>query len=104
MVGGGPLEEQLKASVPDALKERVVWVGFQDGIQRLAALYRCSDVYVLPSSYEPWAVTVLEACACGMAMVSSDVEGVRKALRHAGVLPDDAASPANTHRVEAGAA
>ncbi len=75
MVGGGPLEERLRASVPADLKERVVWVGFQDGIERLAALYRCSDVYVLPSSYEPWAVTVLEACACGMAMVSSDVVG-----------------------------
>ena len=75
MVGGGPLEEQMRDRVPDGLKQRVVWVGFQDGIERLAALYRCSDVYVLPSSYEPWAVTVLEACACELAMVSSDVVG-----------------------------
>lgn len=163
MVGGGPLEEELKASVPEGIRQRVHWVGFQDGIERLAALYRCSDVYVLPSSYEPWAVTVLEACACGMAMVSSDVvgaaaevvvdgvngrqfrsgdrdslvealldvtdpentvrykqasaqvladwrrrgdpvEGVRKALRHAGVLPPDTNGAERERPIEAGAA
>ncbi|MEZ6242470.1 MAG: glycosyltransferase family 4 protein [Phycisphaerales bacterium] len=75
MVGAGPLEGQLRERVPKELIDRVRWVGFQDGIQRLAALYKCSDVYVLPSDYEPWAVTVLEACACGLAMVSSDVVG-----------------------------
>ncbi len=75
MVGGGPLEDELRRRVPEALAGRVVWAGFQDGIGRLASLYRCSDVYVLPSSYEPWAVTVLEACACDLAMVSSDVVG-----------------------------
>ncbi len=75
MVGGGPLEGQLRERVPGELHDRVHWVGFQDGIERLAALYKCSDVYVLPSDYEPWAVTVLEACACGLAMVSSDVVG-----------------------------
>ena len=85
MVGSGPLDDEMKARVPEALKGRVVWAGFQDGMERLAALYKASDIYCLPSDYEPWAATVIEACACGCAMVISDVVGAAPEVVENGV-------------------
>lgn len=119
MVGGGELEADLKARVPEHLRERVIWAGFQDGIEKLAALYKASDVYCLPSSYEPWAVTVLEACACDLAMVVSDVVGAAAEVVIDGVNGRqfrsgdqasltsallDATDPANTERYKAASA
>ena len=33
---------------------------------------RDADVYILPSSYETFGVTVLEACACGTPVIVTD--------------------------------
>jgi glycosyltransferase involved in cell wall biosynthesis len=75
IVGGGPLEAELRARVPESLSARVKWTGFIDDPHELAALYHCGDVFVLPSSYEPWAVVVAEAAAAGLPIVSSRVVG-----------------------------
>ncbi|BBO31374.1 glycosyltransferase family 4 protein [Lacipirellula parvula] len=75
VVGGGPLETELKARVPEELKNRVAWTGFIDDPHELATLYTCGEAFVLPSSYEPWAVVVCEAAAAGLAIASSRVVG-----------------------------
>lgn len=85
MIGSGPLDDEMKARVPAGLKDRVVWAGFQDGMDRLAALYKLSHIYCLPSDYEPWAATVIEGCACGCAMVVSDVVGAAPEVVENGV-------------------
>lgn len=119
MVGGGPLEAELKARVPEHLKDRVTWAGFINGADKLAALYKACDVYVLPSSYEPWAATVIEACACGLALVCSDVVGAAADVVEDGVNGRkftsgsvesltacllEATDPANTERYKQGSA
>src|SRR4029079_1075716 len=60
----------------------------------LSAIYRGSDVLVLPSQYEPWALVINEAAAAGMAIVSSGVVGASAELVRDGVNgrlfpPDD---------------
>lgn len=85
IVGGGPLEAELKARVPAALQERVEWTGFINDPEELAALYSSGEVFVLPSSYEPWAVVVSEAAAAGMAIISSEVVGAAGELCREGV-------------------
>lgn len=75
IVGSGPLEAELKARVPEALRDRFIWTGFIDEQRRVAAIYKACDVLCLPSTYEPWALVINEAAACGLAMVSSDVVG-----------------------------
>ena len=75
VVGRGPLERQLRDRVPEALADRVAWVGFVGDRDELSALYTCADVFVLPSRYEPWAVVVCEAAAAGLAMITSDLVG-----------------------------
>ncbi len=46
------------------------------------ALLRHCDVYVLPTRYEGFGLPLLEAMACGTAIVSSDIPVVREVVRH----------------------
>ncbi|WP_428308308.1 glycosyltransferase family 4 protein [Lacipirellula sp.] len=85
VVGGGPLEAELKARVPSELQDRVAWTGFIDDPHELAALYRCGEAFVLPSNYEPWAVVVCEAAAAGLAIMASRVVGAAGELCRDGV-------------------
>ncbi len=75
IVGSGVLEDELKARVPAHLQDRIIWTGFIDEQRRVTAIYKACDVLCLPSTYEPWALVINEAAACGLAMVSSDVVG-----------------------------
>lgn len=85
IVGGGPLEAELKSRVPAELADRVAWAGFIDDPYELAALYTCGEAFILPSSYEPWAVVVCEAAAAGMAIIASQVVGAAGELCRDGV-------------------
>jgi glycosyltransferase involved in cell wall biosynthesis len=75
IVGGGPLAAELQNRVPANLIQRIHWLGFLDDQAALSALYRCADVFVLPSDYEPWAVVINEAVAAGLAVIASDAVG-----------------------------
>lgn len=85
VIGDGPLKAELEALIPPELKSRVQWTGFLDNQRTISALYRASDVLVLPSRYEPWAVVVNEAVAAGMAMVCTNVVGAAEELVRDGV-------------------
>lgn len=80
IVGDGPLKAELKQRVPAHLTGRVFWTGFLDDQQTVSALYRASDVLVLPSDYEPWALVINEAAAAGLAIVASEVVGAAAEL------------------------
>ncbi|MEO6027491.1 MAG: glycosyltransferase family 4 protein, partial [Candidatus Binatia bacterium] len=45
-------------------------------------LYRGARVFVNPSEKEGWGLTILEANACGVPSVASDVPGLRDSVRH----------------------
>lgn len=85
IVGDGPLRQELEARVPPGLRPRVRWVGFLDDQNDLGAVYYCSDVLVLPSDFEPWALVVNEAAAAGLAIVTSDIVGASPELVREGV-------------------
>jgi glycosyltransferase involved in cell wall biosynthesis len=85
MVGDGVMNEQLRAMVPAELADRIIWTGFVHDQPMVSAIYRASDVLVLPSNNEPWALVVNEAVAAGMAVVASDVVGAAVELVRDGV-------------------
>lgn len=80
IVGDGPLRKELEARVPAGLHDRVQWTGFLDDQPAISAIYRQSDLLVLPSDHEPWAVVLNEAAAAGMAIIASDVVGAAAEL------------------------
>ena len=45
--------------------------------QRLADWYRAMDLFVMPSRYENFSNAILEALACGVPFLASDVGGNR---------------------------
>jgi glycosyltransferase involved in cell wall biosynthesis len=93
VVGEGPLREELRAHAArrglDG-DDRVAFLPFSPPAARhLAAL----DVHVLPSAWEAFPIGVLEALACGVPQVATDVGGTAEALTpETGVLvpPGDA--------------
>jgi glycosyltransferase involved in cell wall biosynthesis len=78
--GDGGLRGELGFRVPSSLRQRVLWAGHVSDAATLAAIYRASDVLVLPSDHEPWALVINEAAAAGLAIVSSDVPGAAAEL------------------------
>lgn len=71
---GHEYEEILK--LVQISKTKIRYVGMLNQFE-LAELFRCSDVFVLPSYYEGLPLVVLEALACGLSVVVSDLPGLK---------------------------
>jgi glycosyltransferase involved in cell wall biosynthesis len=75
IVGDGPLRAGLEGRVPAPLRGRVTFTGFFADQADVSAVYRASDVLVLASDREAWALVVNEAVAAGLAVVCSTAVG-----------------------------
>jgi len=74
LVGGGELENAVREQVAAlGLQERVRFLGVRADV---ADILRASDVFVLSSDYEGNPLSVLEAMAAGLPVVSTAVGGV----------------------------
>jgi len=73
--GDGPLRSEAESLASSlGVGERVRFIGFANQSQ-LPAVYRASDLLVLPSEYEAFGVVVNEAMLCGCAAIVSDRVG-----------------------------
>jgi glycosyltransferase involved in cell wall biosynthesis len=73
--GEGPLRQTLFQRALDlGIAARVRFLGFVNQ-SALPAVYKASDLMVLPSEYEPFAVVVNEASCCGCPVAASDRVG-----------------------------
>lgn len=81
LAGGVDIEN--KAGIPEhqllqwAAEGSVDWIGFQ---QNMAAVFRASHIVVLPSYREGLPKALIEACATGRAIVTTDVPGCREVV------------------------
>jgi len=66
------------------------------GRESIARFYSAADVFVLPSSYEPFGIVFAEAMSFGLPIVAADAGGIPELVEHEdnGLLvpPDDAAA------------
>ena len=70
LVGGGPLFETIRQQVNEmGLKNRVVFSGLQ---KDTVPFYQAMDVFVLPSQYEGFPLTGIEAQCAGLPCVFTD--------------------------------
>jgi glycogen synthase len=81
IVGGGQ-RERFESFVRWAgLSQSVIFTGFMAN-RALHELYRCADVAVFPSLYEPFGIVALEGMAAGVPVVSSDAGGLKEVVKH----------------------
>lgn len=73
LAGDGPLGDRLqRAAAPG--------VSFLGRVKDVRSVYAAADVVAAPSRWEGLSFAVLEALACGRAVVATDVEGMREAI------------------------
>ncbi len=73
-VGDGPLRNELQRQVPESLKDRVVFAGFQ-AVDQLPAFFAAADVFALPSRHDGWGVVVNQAVGAGLAVITTETVG-----------------------------
>lgn len=73
-VGDGALRSQLEAQAKATGWNSIRFLGFRNQSE-IPSIYDLSDVFVLPSSFEPWGLAVNEAMNAGKAVVVSDRVG-----------------------------
>jgi glycosyltransferase involved in cell wall biosynthesis len=84
LVGAGELVPSYQRLAVDlGVGRRVVFAG-RVGKDVLPAYYRAADLLVLPSETagEAFGMVLLEAMACGRAVIASDLPGVRSVVSH----------------------
>ena len=102
VIAGAPdprYPEPLEFARRHDLEKDIEWLGYVSGPQLVAA-YQQADVFVLPSLYEGFGLTVVEAMACGTPVVCSNVSSLPEIAGEAAlsVAPADTAGLAQAIR------
>lgn len=78
MLGSGSLESEIKQRIAlSGLDQRVHYAG-QVAYERLPEVYRAADLYLSASHSDGSSVSLLEAMACGLPALVSDIAGNRE--------------------------
>lgn len=100
VVGTGDDAQKLQQRI--AKMQGLIWINrFVHDAAKLVRYLAAADAYALPSRYEGFPVALIEAMACGLAVVAADTDGVRDILGEGfsagGVLvpPEDPEALAN---------
>ncbi len=82
IAGSGPQRKQLEALVDDLeLGEHIEFIG-RLGSTEIVSLYQSADGLLNPTTVDNMPNSLLEALACGVPIISTDVGGVPYIVRH----------------------
>ncbi len=82
IVGKGGMLDELKAETSNlGLDNKVYFTGYMDS-KKIQKMYKCADVAVFPSTYEPFGIVALEAMLAGVPTVVSDIGGLDEIVLH----------------------
>jgi len=98
--GGSPNPKSRELGVFAKMDEIIAANNMEDRVEKIGyvademmgPLYQQSQLFVLPSLFEPFGMTTQEAMACGKAVVASKFGGIRNVITHGkdGMLVDSA--------------
>jgi glycosyltransferase involved in cell wall biosynthesis len=83
----GRAEEVYETAARSAYAQDISFIGFVDGSD-LPSLYSAADLFVFPSLYEGFGMPILEAMACGVATVCSNLSSMPEVAGDAALLFD----------------
>jgi len=69
IAGSGPAEKKIKEMLPEA-----TYLGWLDH-QQLPEIYSASDILILPSKFDTFSCSVLEAISCGLPVIAYNIKG-----------------------------
>ena len=82
IAGKGGMLDELKAQADRmGLGNKVYFTGYLNS-KDVAKMYKCADVAVFPSTYEPFGIVALEGMLSGTPVVVSDVGGLNEIVDH----------------------
>lgn len=81
LIGDGPLKEELKRKVRDEKIKNVIFAGIIPN-EKLPEELNKSAIFIQPSLYEGNPKTLLEAMACGLPVIGTDVVGINEVVGH----------------------
>ena len=82
IVGKGGMYDELKNQANAmGIANKVYFTGYLNSKQ-VQKMYKCADVAVFPSTYEPFGIVALEAMLAGVPAVVSDVGGLDEIINH----------------------
>ena len=90
IVGDGPLFKKLRKKVDDENIRDVIFTGSRDDVEDI--IPSC-DILMLPSFSESFGLVLIEALACGKAVIGSDVGGISE------IITDDVGLLVNPNKI-----
>lgn len=82
IAGRGGMMDELRAEASNlGLNDKIYFTGYLNSKQ-VQKMYKCADVAVFPSTYEPFGIVTLEAMLAGVPTVVSDVGGLDEIVTH----------------------
>ena len=82
IAGKGGMIDELKEQVNSmGLSQKVYFTGYLNAKQ-VSKMYKCADVSVFPSTYEPFGIVALEGMLAGVPTVVSDIGGLDEIVDH----------------------
>ncbi len=78
---GGMLDELQQETRNLGIENKVYFAGYCDS-KKVQKLYKCADIAVFPSTYEPFGIVALEAMLSGTPTVVSDIGGLNDIIEH----------------------
>lgn len=83
IAGDGPLRRTLAERIArEKLDGTVILLGHIRDRERILELYRQAALFVMPSHHEGLSTVILEAMACGCAVIATDVGGTPHVIDH----------------------
>ncbi len=78
---GGMIDELRQEAHNLGIEKKIYFAGYCDS-KKVQKMYKCADVAVFPSTYEPFGIVALEAMLAGIPTVVSDVGGLNEIIEH----------------------
>ena len=75
IAGTGPVEKKLKEAIPDA-----IYLGWVDH-EKLPDIYSSADLLILPSKFDTFSCSVLEAFSCGLPVLAYRSKGPKDLIQ-----------------------
>ncbi len=79
LLGDGSRRGLLQSSVPESLRDRVIFAGHVES-EELPAYFRSASAFVFPSRHDGWGIVINEACAAGLPVIATRSSGAARDL------------------------